>query len=750
MTKHKRAAAGTLDSPAREGGRPERVRKRDGRCVPFERAKIAAAIHGAMEAVGELDEPFAEELASVVELSLLERIRKRAVRAGRARRPARGTAPDRHRAPEGDVPTIEEIQDLVERALMELGRPNVAKAYILYRDRRTRVREAVRVHRSDSLHARIRVREDEGVSAWSKGRIVAALMAEAELSREAAEEVASAVEHRVFDSQARCITTALVRELVAAELFERGWIRALSATRTVGVARCDLETLLRGESLEPWREPAPLGRTRETSVPGGSTHRTARPSARDVGDNVAGELLRRFVLEDVLSEGKAELHRAGDLHVVGLDHPELPLSLCVPAGLLAGAERSVQGAFELLGTVGELAREVAHAVVLERPARVLEPLVAGDGAGSLDAWLSALTAISRASGTRLALGSCADGPTSLVARLVESLGERAGDPFAPWLYLGGRELEELLGFRPDLSGATERLLARGLLHVVWGRDGEAYVGPGCRRFGDEPGVVSCAGAVALNLPRLARRAGPFREGLVFSGLAELVAASVELAGTLVRFQTELARPPAGLHTRRSFALVPVGLREALAVLGDGSADPEVGARLLGLFAEAAGRFTARESAELPGLPGLVGIAPCSVFAREAAQRFAWLDARRRHTAGHQGWLFEDEEYHRERPKPYTEGLRLGPYLEGPHMEGRGPVSGRAEAEVSRTLAAGSLSFVSLPAFDSAEPEPCIGAWRRFEERRRELLGHGDGDFELFPTAPTARRASEIDAPSPQA
>ncbi len=746
MTKQKRGGTG-IATPRSKGAshHVERVRKRDGRCVPFQRPKIALAIRAAMEAVGELDEAFAEELAGVVEMSLLERVKKRI-----GRRPAlekRASAPpDRHRSPEGDVPTIEEIQDLVERALMELGRPRVAKAYILYRDRRGRIRDAVQVHRSDALHARLRVREDEGVSSWSKGRIVSVLMEEAELSRDAAEEVASAVEHRVFDSGAKCITTGLIRELVAVELFERGWIRALSATRIVGIARNDVEQILRGTTLEAWREPERLGKhPRDASLTGSTlgTRSAARRSVRDVGEQLSGELLRRFCLEDVLSEGAGELHRAGDLHVVGLKHPELPLSLCVPADLLAGSDRSIGGAFGLLNAAGELAREVREILVLERPARLLEPLTQGTsgpgdprskGGRALEHWLCGLTAISKASGTRIALGSCSDAPSGLTAQLVEALASGANDPACPWLYLDGTEIEELLGFRPDLADVVERLFARGILQAVWGTEHEAYVGPGCHRFGSEPGVLSCGGAIALNLPRLARRAGPWREGMVLSGLAELVGASIELAQSLAQLQDEVARSPAGLHTRRAFALVPVGLREALAILGDGTADPAVGARLCGMLAEAARRFAAAD------VPDIVGAAPCSVFAHTAAQRFAWIDARKRHAGGHQGWLFEDEEFARERPRPYSTGIRLSPFTSGMGTSGMGSLgidsaSGRAEAEVSKTLFAGSLSMVSLPSLDSPEERPHIAAWRRFEERRRECLGTDASDADLFPTGP---------------
>jgi hypothetical protein len=77
-----------------------RIRKRDGREVPFDKQKIAEAVGKAQAAVGETDALFPSEVSDVVELAL--------------RRRYQGT-PDA-------LPGIEEIQDLVEQALIELGR----------------------------------------------------------------------------------------------------------------------------------------------------------------------------------------------------------------------------------------------------------------------------------------------------------------------------------------------------------------------------------------------------------------------------------------------------------------------------------------------------------------------------------------------------------------------------------------------------------------------------------------------------
>ena len=84
----------------------------------------------------------------------------------------------------------------------------MAKAYILYRDRRARAREALGGAREGasgeaSVLRHVRVREAEGTFHWSKSRIVAALVHEADLSREQAEDIALRVEGRVVASGTR-------------------------------------------------------------------------------------------------------------------------------------------------------------------------------------------------------------------------------------------------------------------------------------------------------------------------------------------------------------------------------------------------------------------------------------------------------------------------------------------------------------------------------------------------------------------
>ncbi|NMC80948.1 MAG: response regulator SirA [Chloroflexi bacterium] len=92
------------------------VVKRTGAVVPFTPERITNAIYRAAVAVGGRDRATAEQLTRQV-IDLLER-----------------TLPPDH------TPTVEEIQDTVEKVLIENGHARVAKAYILYRDERARMR----------------------------------------------------------------------------------------------------------------------------------------------------------------------------------------------------------------------------------------------------------------------------------------------------------------------------------------------------------------------------------------------------------------------------------------------------------------------------------------------------------------------------------------------------------------------------------------------------------------------------------
>lgn len=92
------------------------VQKRDGRIVPFDQDKITAAILAAMKAVkeGKLGDAVKVTESVIEVLNSSFGVEK--------------------------VPTVEEIQDVVEKCLMMNGCPDTAKAYILHRDLHSRIR----------------------------------------------------------------------------------------------------------------------------------------------------------------------------------------------------------------------------------------------------------------------------------------------------------------------------------------------------------------------------------------------------------------------------------------------------------------------------------------------------------------------------------------------------------------------------------------------------------------------------------
>ncbi len=93
------------------------IRKRDGRLEKFNPEKIENAIFKAAQAVGGKDRSTAKKIANQV-VSILEILYK-----------------------DERIPTVEEVQDLVEKMLIENGHAKTAKAYILYREQHAKIRE---------------------------------------------------------------------------------------------------------------------------------------------------------------------------------------------------------------------------------------------------------------------------------------------------------------------------------------------------------------------------------------------------------------------------------------------------------------------------------------------------------------------------------------------------------------------------------------------------------------------------------
>ncbi|MCZ7405166.1 MAG: ATP cone domain-containing protein, partial [Candidatus Methanoperedens sp.] len=94
----------------------EKIKKRDGRIVDFDSTKIAKAVFKAFIATKSKDGKRAEDIAKQV----VELLEKRIT----------------------GIPGVEDVQDAVEEVLIKTGYTGVAKAYILYREKRSQIRKA--------------------------------------------------------------------------------------------------------------------------------------------------------------------------------------------------------------------------------------------------------------------------------------------------------------------------------------------------------------------------------------------------------------------------------------------------------------------------------------------------------------------------------------------------------------------------------------------------------------------------------
>jgi len=104
----------------------KKIRKRNGKIVAFDVEKIASAISKAGKATGEFDEKTANELAKKVAKSAETRIRR-------------------------NIPTVEEVQDIVEDVLLGSSYKTTAKAYIIYRQKHAEMRELAETQKVDLM-----------------------------------------------------------------------------------------------------------------------------------------------------------------------------------------------------------------------------------------------------------------------------------------------------------------------------------------------------------------------------------------------------------------------------------------------------------------------------------------------------------------------------------------------------------------------------------------------------------------------
>jgi len=190
------------------------IRKRTGQVVSFDAQKINRAVEKAFLAV--LNEPHTSE-ADAVSKSVRERLEERMLSMS-----------------EQYVPSVEEVQDLVEMAIMERGFFNVAKAYIVYRYEHTKIR----AKKQEEVREKIEKREfvvtnDDGTATLFPPEMIRGMFVRASRGFESVVNLDKLVEQtqrELFDGMTmRDVTNTLV--LVARSFIERDQAYSFIASR---------------------------------------------------------------------------------------------------------------------------------------------------------------------------------------------------------------------------------------------------------------------------------------------------------------------------------------------------------------------------------------------------------------------------------------------------------------------------------------------------------------------------------------
>lgn len=266
------------------------VIKRNGRREPFSKQKIAEAIAKAALAAGRPDPEFAESSAAAVAIYLAKHVNN-------------------------ESPSVEQISDAVERVLLLTAHPEVALAYVRHRDRRARIRrlrdgdyqfllgemEEARQEREarripDNVQFSIPAGQETLESGEMKG-ILESLTAEAGLDSDVAQEIADTIVKQIQNAGITHVSTPLVRELLCAQLSERGLWETNTRVNRLRIPLHETLSIITGTA------PETLG------------------FGPDTTDRVLAQTVKReYALSEVFSGPMARAHLAGDIHLHGLYH----------------------------------------------------------------------------------------------------------------------------------------------------------------------------------------------------------------------------------------------------------------------------------------------------------------------------------------------------------------------------------------------------------------------------------------------
>ena len=559
----------------------DKVRKRDGRIVDYDEAKLAEAIHRAARAAGQEDRYLADDLAGVV-TTYLERYHDR------------------------EIPSSEEIQRMVEKILFETGHGEVARAYLLFRETQGRASAEPasppgELFPSEPVLVEAATRDE--VSAWGRDRISAALVKEAGLDALTAGEIAAAVEQRIFREGHRRVSSSLIRELVNQELLARGHASKMRRQLVVGLPKYDLDRLVR---------------------PGAETPRAVDPDAicRVIGETT----MKQYALQELHPRAVADAHVEGRIHIHELEYPLKFHWLTVDADEVRRDGARVGGHPKLAEPPPGARSLASH---LDAKLSAVSRLASGG---------VELVRVNRAYAPLLANGEAAEEAVHLAIQLARTakppvhvgleLG-RAGDRFALEMIRAGVELAGTFIYHvaPELFSDEEGVLLlreacraaveRGRALFVFDRTGGAarrvsrFAVRGPSEADGEPFAI--AQAITLNLPQACYRG---ESGSDF--YAELETA-LDAAARAHLVKRTLMKKTRGDNAEYAIGLS--GLDEAVRLLGGGDMASDESALRLGIRILSFLYFKVREESEKNGLR----MALHEVSGSEAAERFFRID-----------------------------------------------------------------------------------------------------------------------------
>jgi len=260
------------------------VRKRDGRIVPFNKAKITEAIFKAAQGGGGETWRMARKIANNVEEYLKSNYLP------------------------GETLSMKAIGDAIETVLMEDGHPLTAKAYMLHRIARQKMAQKLKVSKKKKKKSDVTdfallvaAETEAELNPWNREKIAQALVKEANIPIKAANQVAHNVEKKIFTSGVKQVTTGFIRELVDSELLELGYGKKIKEQTSLGIPTYDLQELIFSKSLE------------------NSNIASHNPEA--VNLVIAETTLKQYALNNIFSRDLATAHLEGKIHIHDLGYP---------------------------------------------------------------------------------------------------------------------------------------------------------------------------------------------------------------------------------------------------------------------------------------------------------------------------------------------------------------------------------------------------------------------------------------------